>query len=803
MLVFNSQLMEHGIRGWPAWKVLKLPIAHGAQLATGREATTVDEVWEQQCARCLGTAHLEPTTNEEVEGPPIEWEQGQMEAEDKNILLLCIERARDAVFWQVQQGTTAGQLLAQYAQVKRVRRSSLKLFDNMKEDEVLVEDSELYLRTGPAKKLRGGHCLRPLRAYDTTLILLHDGILGLSYLTEADGTPALENLELPEGAVLWYKGSQISEHVVLTDLRDTAFSCIPHRCASSSVLRTPEQIQNWVTLGEICEWYGPPSYISLDDITYRAWMLDTIERWLRGNDQLRAGARGKLAWESTQTVKGVQLVTQLKAENKTLEEIPVNGICSDASGVSCCLMSSWPRVASVRSTKALILCMPGRCAMALRKLGVKEGDIDETEAFLKEPETGEVLKRRVTFVKLFDGNYTVGENVQTIDWAPQASVELLIELDSRWSPAPTLARAQRDWRGLAAEVASKMALTNVPINEIYAHKMLQQDPFQVWQCRVRLSAEVAEKLICASGQESCFVRPVLAKSLANNEQFTIVWMKRNTEAGLTALAEMLKLLTSLPGNRGLARSQTSVGARVRWDNIKEARSILTPHDPRFTESTLGMHDGLTFKMEGIPAAATSEEVARFCRDINWPAVPRRRVPFRGQTTWWTTAAKAPERAYASWAGNCILISQVSEEEKYRPKTQENKSKQKKELDKVVGETTSATKASSSMGSKDALLERDPWASYTPASGMAASTSTMVQVPTDNDHKMCVLTQRLDRMEQAHAQLNERVDKVDTTVQTLSSSMKEQFQKVLAGIANLSSLQEQDRAAAKKQRTEGS
>ena len=359
-----------------------------------------------------------------------------------------------------------------------------------------------------------------------------------------------------------------------------------------------------------------------------------------------------------------------------------------------------------------------------------------------------------------------------------------------------MARATRDWKTLVAELATKMALTSVMASEIFAHRQLQADPHEVWQARIRVDADTAEKLICSSGLDACFVRPVLAKGIANHEQFTLVWVKRNVEATPTSVAEIIQLLEKLPGHRGLARSKTSIGVRVRWSQIKEARQLLTPADPRFVESTLSLQDGLNFKLEGIPAAATATEVARFTRELSWPAIPRRRVPFRGETTWWVSAATKPAQMYVKWAEHHILISQVSEEERYKGRP--SNEKKKKEADKAKTDEGQPAASSTTTGA-DRLQEKDPWADCMSAGDRSTGSSSrpLNNVAKEQDGRLAALASRMDTIEQQHTALSEKVERVDNTVTDLSKDMKSQFQQVLAGIANLTALREQEEQEKKR------
>ena len=683
LLTFTSMCDLGQLSGKKPWKAIKLPMAFGIMKFLSVAYSAPDDIWNMRCPLCaLDNMPVEQVKQERSS----ELECHDMQAEDYDVVIVEMERDKDCVQWHMKKGCKVADILHNYAGVKRVRESSLRMFHRMDAEQTVEQDMKVLLKTRPEKKLRGGSS-KPRVMFDQLLWCIHDYEQKQAYLLEL-----MEDRDDMFGCnmrsrELWYLHARLHQDVSLGDLRGQVAHLMPHQTVHSICLRSRKHIMqsSYITLAEYCEWLHPRRVdATLSQQICLRWAQDLLCRWhtltekdvctlLRGG-----GGKGQLRWESTHLTEGVTLLAEIKVGTEKLAPLKLDQVCTNATGIVCSLMSSWTRLADVESNKPLIVCFPGRCIPAIKKLGKSDKDLQELDMFVREPEAGEIVRRRVTLLSLSHHEYTAGDNIKKIDWAPKASIEMLVEMDSRWAAPSTIELARRDWKGVAAEVVSRIVMKPLSVNEFYATKLVTEEPYQLWQTRIRMEADLAERLVCGSGREACFVRPAIAKALADSESFTLIWAKKHTEASPTSLAGVLQTLEGLPGHRGVARSLTSLGVRVRWEQVKAARMQLTPHDPRFVESTLCLRDGLTYKLEGVPSAATSEEVARFCRDLSWPAIPQRRVPLRGQTVWWVTSEGEPPEKCVRWSESYILISKLSAEEKERPRTEVKKAKKETE-----------------------------------------------------------------------------------------------------------------------------
>ena len=241
---------------------------------------------------------------------------------------------------------------------------------------------------------------------------------------------------------------------------------------------------------------------------------------------------------------------------------------------------------------------------------------------------------------------------------------------------------------------------------------------------------------------------------------------------------------------------TSIGARVPWTIIKEARRALIPEDSRFVEATWGLHDGQLFKLEGALVGASAKEIAQFAREIEWPAIPQRRVPQRNGVLWWLSAEGPPKESCAVWAGVQVLITPVSERQKERQRPGEGKKgkgegrgeprpRDSKEADKV----------------EDRLHKADPWAKFM-GTAAAASTSMASSPHTANGGlkkmaeqqeltaapRIASLSSRIDQLEKEQGNITGKVTKIEGQITKMDVSISDQFKQVMEGLAQLQSLQ---------------
>ena len=331
---------------------------------------------------------------------------------------------------------------------------------------------------------RGAGPHRERHHFDELIFLVKDAVLDEHYLLEGNGTVSelFEELgDMYKAAV--YKGACLGRSVVLQKLNGRQLQLYGTELPLLPSLRRHEEAlaSRLLHLVEISERYigrdirhsDEHTRHLLDDILAKLMLtadgMFTRQVWTRLRQRGGAG-KGKLAWESTQTIKGVRSITEFKVDGHKIEHLSSDLVCENAKGISFCLMSQWPRLADISSQSPLMLIFLGRCTAALKKLQVAPTKVAEDEIVIQDADATTMTRRHVTMLRLSEHNWEIGSNFKAINWAPNAAVEVILEMDSRWMMPSTIREAQRSWRELAANCASKMALTSIPAADVYGAK---------------------------------------------------------------------------------------------------------------------------------------------------------------------------------------------------------------------------------------------------------------------------------------------------------------------------------------------
>ena len=104
-------------------------------------------------------------------------------------------------------------------------------------------------------------------------------------------------------------------------------------------------------------------------------------------------------------------MTEFKAGDESLKQIPTEDLCLEAKGVAACLLKTWTTKVQWEPQQPLVLVFPGACSGSLRRMGAAASRVTEHEITSLEP-----------------------------------SVELCVELDKRWSSQAVIGAIEKDPR---------------------------------------------------------------------------------------------------------------------------------------------------------------------------------------------------------------------------------------------------------------------------------------------------------------------------------------------------------------------
>ena len=365
--------------------------------------------------------------------------------------------------------------------------------------------------------------------------------------------------------------------------------------------------------------------------------------------------------------------------------------------------------------------------------------------------------------------------------------------------------AETSWRKLLAKLVGHMLHKEVELDTFYALRHPGPHPPKIWSARLRVPPDQAEPILGRSGLEGLFVRPAEGVVLQGQEGYTLIWGPRHDAAGPSELAKILQTLDSLPGHRGLARSLGGIGVRVPWTCVNTARRALRPHDPALSEETYSLRDQLLFKCAGTPLGTSMSEIAKLCRDIQWKAIPQARYNLKSGLVWFLTAEAPPKDMTFQLGGSLAFVEESSHEE-----LREHRLGQYKKRNNALAEQDDSGPKQKATGA-DPLQKRDPWADWSLSSAKSnqqvpvqakltqstsASSSALIADP-----RVDAVLSRLDNLEAKDTEVQGRLDKLDSAVETLGTSMSSQFSQVLQSLADLASMQDPEGSPSKRRTTE--
>ena len=316
------------------------------------------------------------------------------------------------------------------------------------------------------------------------------------------------------------------------------------------------------------------------------------------------GKQGRLPWQSTRTIRGLKIVSQIAVDGQPLGELVANEVCAKAQGVALMLLAGWNELKGLEAEGPLLVLFPGHCSTVLKKMGASPARINEIEIVVEEPNEHALLRRNATA------------------WTPSASAEYSLELDARWASDLVIQAAEADWKALLKDLAGRMCVSAISEDQFYGLRKSQQFPV-VYGAKMRLQPETGEKLLCSSGLEALFVRPIDPSREPQSSNYTIIWGSKHAMASAQTLSDMLLAAATVAGHRGVARSLLGIGLRVMWKDVRLARQLLRVDDAALVEETIGLTDKLYFSVDGLPAAASPPEITKFFGEVGWPIIPQK------------------------------------------------------------------------------------------------------------------------------------------------------------------------------------
>ena len=613
---------------------------------------------------------------------------------------------------------------------------------------------------------------------------------------------------------LTYKGATLHDDVCLAQLKSSYYELAWNH--PGPVLRSQRYCMgaSILCLVELLEWFhdGDDQYGEQDrDLpiihAQRLWRSMTAWSHLRDKRSLRGGGKqGRLPWQSSRTIRGLKIATQIAVDGVPLAELVADEVCGQAKGVALMLLAGWPDLKGLEADGPLLVLFPGHCANVLKKMGASPARISEIEIVVEEPQDHTLLRRNATALSLSAHTYEYGHGVQAVAWGPQASADYSLELDTRYASELIVQSADQNWRALLKDLTGRMCLETISEDQFFSLRKSQQFP-TIFSARIRLPPGAGEKLLCASGLEALFVRPMNPQSDPQSANFTIIWSSKHALASTQSLSDLLQTATRIAGHRGVARSLIGIGLRVLWKDVKTARQLLRPDDETLMDNNRGLVNNLYFTVDGIPLAASPVEITKFFGEVGWAIIPQSKISSRTTAAWVVTAQEKPKSWCFKWMESFVVVA-VSDQEELRQRRAQQYKKRTKAAFQPKPEMVVPPKETSNLADiPDPLLAQDPWKSFAPKARLSTAQSSKppattsmnahVSAPSQGDERIGAMMIRLDNLEKKNTVVEDRLDKLDTSVDNMGQAMTQQFASVMQGIKELQEMQKSASSAEPK------
>ena len=160
---------------------------------------------------------------------------------------------------------------------------------------------------------------------------------------------------------------------------------------------------------------------------------------------------------------------------------------------------------------------------------------------LSDPDLDEPFPRKVTTLCAVEGmNLEMGSTIKKIEFQPVTTAELLVELDTRWSPEQVKIAAQKDWLATVKMMMAKLVVEVMTGVVFFGLRTPQPDSvIPMWVARTRLTLPIAEKALCGSGTDGLFVRPSDTSVFGGKDTYAIIWTVKHEVASTVELNQLL------------------------------------------------------------------------------------------------------------------------------------------------------------------------------------------------------------------------------------------------------------------------
>eukprot|EP00439_Symbiodinium_sp_Y106_P025616 s5838_g3.t1 len=344
----------------------------------------------------------------------------------------------------------------------------------------------------------------------------------------------------------------------------------------------------------------------------------------------------------------LSLWTELEVDagvfESALSQLRPESFAEGSHGVVLLTRDMFAKAHKVRSTKALVVILPGGSNDDLKSLGLQDSAISVHWLLLKDPLLDRWQRKEVSLIQLSTTPCLPKSLDSEVAWQVEPTVEMTAVMSKR------LFTSDAEWAQLLATSRSTVPATIFGLHSDLSSNVVS---FYGWtkvsdsmqKVTFRLAAVHRDLVLAASGALLNFVVQELCRdAVARKERDTrtaVLWLRK------TSHGDALVLLKRVSSHLGLALGNDGFGIRVAASALSDARKILFPSDSRFGTTNSQIRGALKYEIVGLPAGCSKNTIVeRFAAwknssDEGWHVIPLQTWFSGGQTYWLVAADEAP------------------------------------------------------------------------------------------------------------------------------------------------------------------
>ena len=333
-----------------------------------------------------------------------------------------------------------------------------------------------------------------------------------------------------------------------------------------------------------------------------------------------------------------------------LQHLSLDSFAENAEGIALLPRQLFAQVAKVRSTKRLLVVLPGGSNEELTQLGLTDPSFLACQMFIHDPALGRSHRKLVTLVQLGCVAVLPSALEDAPVWEVPQTVELCALLSQRlFNDAPAWSAFVADSRKAVPDMIGKLHPDLLPsCVEYYGWRKIDSATHRV---AFRVPVAQLDLLLQSSGTQLPFIvyqmirTPEDAK--ARDSHSAVIWLGRRS------YTDSMLLIKQFPTHFGLALNAQSFGLRVPPSELAKARSMVTPG--KFSTPNEKVRGSMKYEVVGLPIGCKRSEIVKQFADWGWAVIPIEHSMSASQSVWIVSCDDKPPAHFYHLRGHRVLL----------------------------------------------------------------------------------------------------------------------------------------------------